>query len=120
MGRGYYGGNLVDDMKLQNRFKEDDKIRVWSQKQYCQECGSNQNCSLHHICGTESDSIINSIMLCYKCHKIADGHNVSDIKFQQRYINKTLVIIREECYEWVERDRVFINNCIVKGMVLLL
>lgn len=107
-------------MVLKNRFKEEDKIRVWSQKQYCQDCGSNQNCSLHHILGTISDSILNSIMLCYKCHKIADGHNVSDTKFQQKYLNITLITIKEECYSLVKRDFVFIDICKDRGLVILL
>jgi 5-enolpyruvylshikimate-3-phosphate synthase len=62
-------------MKLANRFKEEDKIRVWVDHQFCVLCGSNQNCSLHHIDGTTSSSIYNSAMLCYNCHKKADTHN---------------------------------------------
>lgn len=107
-------------MQLKNRFKEEDKIRVWSQRQYCQLCGSNAVCSLHHILGTESDSILNSIMLCHKCHKYADGHNVSDTLYQSSLINITLVIVKDEEYEFVQRDLDFIKTCEQKGIVLLL
>ena len=68
-------------MKLKNRFKNEDKIRYWIDHPYCHKpgeitiCGSNQGCSLHHIDGTSSGSIFNSIMLCDRHHRIADGHN---------------------------------------------
>lgn len=62
-------------MKLKNRFREEDKRRVWEDHQYCSLCSSNQNCSLHHIDGTTSSSIYNAIMLCHDCHKKADCHN---------------------------------------------
>lgn len=62
-------------MRLKNRFKEEDKIRVWVDHQYCGLCKSNQRCSLHHIDGTVSSSIYNSIMLCDNCHRRADAHN---------------------------------------------
>lgn len=64
-------------MRLANRFNDEDKIRVWVNHQFCALCGSNQNCSLHHIDGTSSSSIYNSIMLCYPCHKTADTHNTN-------------------------------------------
>ena len=108
-------------MILSHRFKEEDKCRVWTGREYCQVCGSNQNCSLHHIIGCKednSDSILNSIMLCNKCHKEADGHNVSDISFQEKYINITLKVADSEFYDWVKRDFLFIENCQKKGMVL--
>lgn len=62
-------------MKLANRFKEEDKLRVWLDHPYCALCGSNQGCALHHIDGTKSSSIYNGIMLCHDCHKKADSHN---------------------------------------------
>jgi len=65
-------------MILKNRFSEEDKIRYWIDHPYCSICLSNQNCSLHHIDGTTTDSIYSSIMLCHECHAEADGHNQSD------------------------------------------
>lgn len=91
-------------MKLQNRFKDEDKIRVWVDHQFCALCGLNQNCSLHHILGTESNSILNSIMLCYECHKKADGHNVSDLKFQAPLLQYTIRQILKSNYEMTEND----------------
>ena len=64
-------------MKLSNRFKPEDKLRVWLDHPYCVLCSSNQGCALHHIDGTSSGSIYNGIMLCDKCHKIADAHNTN-------------------------------------------
>ena len=110
-------------MQLANRFKEEDKIRVWSQHQYCQDCGSNQVCSLHHIVGTRSDSILNSIMLCHKCHKKADGYNIGNNResrqFQFRYINMTMGVAIEEGYVLVERDDIFLKICVEDGFMLL-
>jgi hypothetical protein len=105
-------------MELKNRFHEEDKARVWTYRPYCQECGSNRLCSLHHICGTISDSILNSIMLCNIHHKKADGHNVSDRKFQQRYIKMTLKIAKEEGYILVDRDKEFLDFCSKNNIVL--
>ena len=62
-------------MKLRNRFKEEEKIRWWVEHKFCAICKSNQNCSLHHIDGTISSSIYNSIMLCHNHHREADSHN---------------------------------------------
>jgi len=62
-------------MKLRNRFSEEDKIRYWVDHQYCAICKYNRGCSLHHIDGTVSSSIYNSIMLCDNHHREADTHN---------------------------------------------
>lgn len=91
-------------MKLANRFKEEDKHRVWEDHKFCAKCGSNQNCSLHHIVGTESDSILNSIMLCYTHHKEADAHNVSDVEFQAPMAQYTIKLALREQYRFVDRD----------------
>jgi len=64
-------------MKLSNRFKDEDKMRVWLDHPYCALCSSNQGCALHHIDGTSSSSIYNGIMVCDKCHKICDTHNTN-------------------------------------------
>ena len=64
-------------MKLANRFKNEDKLRVWCDHPYCALCQSNQGCALHHIDGTVSSSIFNAIMLCHDCHKKADAHNTN-------------------------------------------
>ena len=111
-------------MKLSNRFSDENKIRIWSGHQFCQNCGSNQGCSLHHIRGTVSGSILNSIMLCNRCHKIADSKNIGNnnetIAFQQRYIDITSEIIKEEYYTLAKKDFLFITNCKEKGIVIQL
>lgn len=91
-------------MLLKNRFKEEDWHRVWEDHKFCAECGSNQNCSLHHIKSTESDSILNSIMLCHEHHKIADGHNQSDKKFISKYLKYTIRQALKNDYQFTEND----------------
>ena len=86
-------------MKLANRFNEEDKIRYWVDHQYCAICKSNQNCSLHHICGTESASIYNSIMLCYRHHREADSHNTNSplsLAFRKNLLNYTFRRVDKE------------------------
>ena len=97
-------------MILKNRFKEEDKIRVWGSNPYCAICGSNYICSLHHILGTESDSILNSVMLCINHHKEADGHNVSDQKYQAPLLQYTLRQALKEGYELTKKDIHFYNK----------
>ena len=58
-------------------------------------------------------------MLCHKHHKIADGHNVSDKKLQQRYLDLTMLIVQEDDYQLVKRDYEFIEICKSRGLVLL-
>lgn len=110
-------------MLLGNRFKTEDKYRLWTGRGYCQLCGSNQNCSAHHTTGCKadnSDSILNSVMVCFECHSKLDGQNVDNIKLQNELINKTLKIAREEDYYFVQRDYLFLKDCENRGMVLLL
>lgn len=62
-------------MKLNNDFSEYVKSVFWTIRPYCWKCGSNQNCSIHHIFGRVSSSIYNGILLCDKHHRIADNFN---------------------------------------------
>lgn len=99
-------------MKLNNRFKEEDKIRIWVDHQYCALCRSNEGCSLHHIDGCKKkchSSILNSIMLCGVCHKDADGHNVSDEEYKAKlsaYSFKWIIPI----YKLEEIDREYMES----------
>jgi hypothetical protein len=91
-------------MKLLNRFKDIDKQRVWLDTPYCVLCGSNNMCSLHHIKSTESDSILNSSMLCHEHHKYADGHNQSDTEFISSLLQITIKIALRSGYELTKKD----------------
>ena len=97
-------------MLLKNRFKDIDKQRVWLDHQFCALCYSNQQCSLHHIKSTESDSILNSIMLCFKCHKFADTRNVSDKEFMSKCLKYTIKQVLQTNYTLTEKDTDFYNN----------
>lgn len=92
-------------MKLKNRFKEIDKMRVWLDYPYCALCHNNQGCALHHIDGTVSDSIYNGIMLCHSCHKQADGHNTNS-PLSTEYRKK----LRKIAYDKVEKSGHIKNN----------
>lgn len=89
-------------MKLFNRFPDDEKMRVWLDRQHCVLCGSNQNLSLHHIDGCKKDyhrSIFNSSMLCHNCHKKADGHNTSSflsLQFRKNLREMTFQIVGDK------------------------
>ena len=97
-------------MHLKNRFKDIDKQRVWLDTQYCVLCGSNEGCSLHHIKSTESDSILNSSMLCLTHHKHADGHNQSDTEFISSLLQITMKIVLRSGYTLTQKDIDFYNN----------
>ena len=62
-------------MILQNNFSDWVKSWFWSNHNFCMKCSSNDKCSIHHIFGRSSDSILNGVVLCDKCHRIADGVN---------------------------------------------
>lgn len=98
-------------MKLRNRFSEADKLRIWSGHQYCTLCKSNQNCSLHHIDGTASSSIYNSVMLCHNCHKKADSHNTDSplsADFRKKLREYTYKLIQKEGYTNTANDEDYI------------
>lgn len=86
-------------MKLKNRFKDEDKLRYWVDHQFCSICGSNQNCSLHHIDSTVSASIYNSSMLCHIHHMQADTHN-TDSPQSEEYRRK----LRDYTFRRIERE----------------
>lgn len=100
-------------MKLANRFSEEDKIRVWVDHPFCAICYSNQNCSLHHIKSTESDSILNSIMLCFEHHKYADGHNKSDTEFISWCLQYSVRQVLKSGYKLTPKDVAFYNSNLI-------
>jgi hypothetical protein len=104
-------------MRLSNRFSEEDKIVVWGDHPYCAypNCMSNQNCSVHHIYGakgTFNNSICNSIMLCYKHHKLADGHNIHAVGDPFRIMLLRIILIRlvRIKYRFKNRDERFLKD----------
>lgn len=109
-------------MKLKNRFSEEDKMRAWIDHPYCALCDSNQNCSLHHIDGTETDSILSSIMLCVTHHKEADGHNVSDEEYKTVLMRHSLPIVLNSGYVLTDKDYDYLKTVekrldIIKNML---
>ena len=57
-------------LKLRNNFTDEQKA-VWAWDYWCHapNCKSNIGVSIHHIFGRVSNSILNSIPLCDKCHR---------------------------------------------------
>lgn len=49
-------------------------------------------------------------MLCYEHHREADGHNVSDIKYQARLLQYTIRQAIKSYYELTEEDIHFYNH----------
>lgn len=103
-------------MKLRNRFKDEDKMRVWLDHMYCAKCKSNQNCSLHHIDGCkkpEHASIYNSIMLCHVHHKEADAHNTdspASIEFRKWMREYTYNLIQCQGRNNTKTDEEYLAN----------
>ena len=97
-------------MKLKNNFDEEDKIRCWSDHPYCAICGSNQGCALHHCDSRTTNSILSSIMLCHKCHVIADSKNVSDEEYKTYLMKHSLPIILNSGYVLKKRDYEYLKT----------
>ena len=100
-------------MKLRNRFNNADKMRVWIDHQYCAICKSNQNCSLHHIDGTVSSSIYNSVMLCHNHHKEADTHNTDSMlskDFREKLREFTYRLIEQQSYVRTANDTDYLTR----------
>ena len=102
-------------MHLKNRFKNEDKMRVWIDHPYSALSGSNKNCSLHHVYGCEkddTDSIYNAIMLDYEEHKSADNHNQFEMGDERRikYISLAIKQIMRSGYVNQPRDIRFLEK----------
>ena len=118
IGPRLYGGALEkkNGMNLKNRFKEEDKIRYWIDHPYCAICRSNENCSLHHIDGCKQiyhSSILNSIMLCYKHHREADGHNTDSpqsVEFRRTLRQSTYDRLMHMDMRLTEKDKTYLAS----------
>jgi hypothetical protein len=102
-------------MKLSHRFDPEEVARIWVYEPYCADCGSNDKCSVHHIYGSKgenNDSIFNGIMLCYNCHKKADGENIHQTgnKLRQKYLTITLSKVAQSDHKMQDRDRLFLKS----------
>lgn len=97
-------------MHLKNNFDEEDKIAVWLYHNFCCLCGSNQGCSAHHIDSRKTNSILSSIMLCHKCHVIADSKNVSDEEYKTYLMKHSLPIILNSGYVLKKRDYEYLKT----------
>lgn len=81
---------------------------------YCEKCGSNNNCSFHHIFGRISNSALNCILLCEKCHKEADGFNrITGMKgtpHRQELLEIRLKNLTKWEYEYTKKDKEFMQT----------
>jgi len=105
-------------MQLKNNFSHYIKSLFASIQPYCSRCGSNNMCSVHHIYGRKSNSMMNGITLCYDCHRFADNYNVlggvNGKKIRQELLLITMRKFYSDCW-WedylpkieAERNKVF-------------
>ena len=102
-------------MILSNRFKEEDKRKVYDDYEPCADCGRNDT-NLHHIDGCKEkyhSSIYNSVPLCLVCHKKADSFNVNGIKgeeIRQRYTKYTLLKVMKSNYKNKPQDKDYLES----------
>ena len=92
-------------MKLKNPFKRDIKnnfLYVYS----CFDCGrSDRGLELHHIIGRKSDSKLNAIPLCLKCHSKCGHSKAEESKYLQimiRYYLEGKVILNGKDIDFYE------------------
>lgn len=69
----------------------------------CFECGRNQ-AELHHILGRISNSPLNAIPLCRKCHNAGNIHSPEK---EREYLNKTFRYLVEINYIMTKKDGEF-------------
>lgn len=99
-----------------NNFKDEDKKRVWMDAPFCCLCKSNQGCALHHIWGRKGDysnSICNSVMLCYTHHVEADsmnGHSSQFEDYRRGLFLKTKHAIINSGYSLNKTDLLFLQQ----------
>jgi len=99
-------------MILSNRFNKTDMQRIWQDLSACAICRSNQGCSIHHIYSTVSSSPYNSILLCQKCHTLADSHNTFQMGDENRifYLSIALKYVSKSGYKNTQKDIDFLNS----------
>lgn len=96
-------------MNLQNPFPNYVRnlyLGVW----YCWECGGNGTnrggLELHHIMGRNSNSALNSALLCGLCHK-GMCHSQEE---EQRLFLKTLKFLKSINYIFAPKDLLFMED----------
>lgn len=89
-------------MKLKNRFSQWVRWVFSDTQPCCQKCGSNQMLEIHHIYGTISSALFNGIVLCHKCHAVADSFNritgIKGTKVRQDLLFLTLTALYRNRY----------------------
>jgi len=98
-------------MKLKFPFKDNIRWFWFDYHNYkCANCGGNgENCGgleIHHILGRVSDSILNSIYLCKKCHN--EVRHTQEEHF--KYLNYTKDFVEEVGYVYIQSDIIFYQN----------
>ena len=84
-------------MKLRNNFTDETRA-IYCFETSCQLCTSNKVLELHHILGRCSNSILNSILLCRKCHE-----NYASMD-KAKLLQHTLRFLLREDYNMTEKD----------------
>lgn len=91
---------------------------------FCRKCGCNEMCSLHHIYTRSrhySSSALNSIWLCYDCHKKADGYNQGgkDNEKIKELLKLQLEFLISQGYKYKDIDYKFLKSIDMDLMEIL-
>jgi len=83
---------------------------------HCWECSrSDKGADLHHICKRVSNSVLNGIPLCNKCHSSGKIHTP---KKEEEYLLKTFRYLIKTGYKLTDKDRDFIVDYYPKDWIL--
>lgn len=91
-------------MKLDNPFSLETRWLFFDVRFSCFNCGRN-NTELHHIAGRISDSPLNAIVLCKRCHAVVNHSEQEEIK----YFKLTLKYLVSIDYTFTSGDIAFVN-----------
>jgi len=93
-------------MKLSNPFSKQTR-EMWRDCQICGLCDKQVDLELHHVCGRESSSPLNSCPLCKECHeRVTHSNEERQELFAFSYSN---VVIKNN-YEIKPTDLSFLSN----------
>ncbi len=97
-------------MKLRNNFSTETRWLFFDMRFTCFNCGGNGQdvggLSLHHIRSRISESPLNAIVLCNKCH-LKIGHTQEE---ESKYLIKTIKYLLRKNYIFKEEDLQFYRD----------
>lgn len=93
-------------MNLKNPFPRE-VINIYTFEYACSECGRcDRPLELHHILGRVSNSALNSILLCSKCHKELPCQR----GYKEKWLEYTIRFLLSKNYQLTEKDIKFFEE----------